>query len=382
MDWDRTCPDCAGPLEDALGGKRVCPSCQKTYLFDGIMLTPFTPARPETPAANPPRARSMASRARQVFSAFHPNEVSYEDAFRYPRPSEQEALLKWMVQEGRTQEAAEYAMAQWSKGLEVELLFPGENADSQWWGDRLERILGRLPEEQYQRLRALQAEKRAPVESMRARLAHFDPERLAPYRQRLGSVMQRFLSTPSGSHPKLSSRRKLPDEGGEYLAIPGGRYEVGPPGGPTRNLRLDPFLIRTLPVTVEDFARFLLNTGFPTPPLWGMRGLDLPRRPVVALAWEEAALYGAWYEARLPTEAEWQVASELHPELFEGSPDWEFVLDDAGDPGGPTGPQGVILLGPGHPKALRQIEKGRRQIGEDERRADTSFRLVLSRPGT
>jgi hypothetical protein len=56
---------------------------------------------------------------------------------------------------------------------------------------------------------------------------------------------------------------------------------------------------------------------------------------------------------------------------------WEILLDDAGDPGGPTLTQGVVLLGEGFQKTLRGFDGARREIPWDRGRADTGFRVVL-----
>lgn len=136
--------------------------------------------------------------------------------------------------------------------------------------------------------------------------------------------------------------------------------------------------MRTRLVSVADYARFLEATDYPPHPLWGWRGLDLPSLPVVGVRWEDAMAYAAHYGGRLPTEAEWQACLDYEEPLFVlPRLTWEILMDDAGDPGGPTMTQGAILLGEGMPKALRGFSGRRRELACEHGRADTGFRIVL-----
>ena len=72
---------------------------------------------------------------------------------------------------------------------------------------------------------------------------------------------------------------------------------------------------RRLPVTHEEYARFLAATSYPQPLCWDDPNFNHPKMPVVAVSWHEAVTYCEWLSRatgkpyRLPSEAEWERAA-------------------------------------------------------------------------
>jgi formylglycine-generating enzyme required for sulfatase activity len=142
-------------------------------------------------------------------------------------------------------------------------------------------------------------------------------------------------------------------------SLPGGPFLMGTDyadgfasdgEGPVRPVLLSPFEIDTFPVTNDDFATFVEDTGHVTTaerlgssfvfhgqgpnaeavldsvaaaPWWllvagaswrfpegpGSTIADRGRHPVVHVSWDDASAYAAWSGGRLPTEAQWEYAA-------------------------------------------------------------------------
>lgn len=84
---------------------------------------------------------------------------------------------------------------------------------------------------------------------------------------------------------------------------------------PAHPVRLAPFRAAERPVTNEQYAEFVAQTGAAPPPFWSQQGFGIPQAPVVGVSWHEAVAYCAWLSQqtgvllRLPTEAEREYAA-------------------------------------------------------------------------
>jgi len=138
-----------------------------------------------------------------------------------------------------------------------------------------------------------------------------------------------------------------------WLEMAGGLVEIGHPGdssgpgaspgafhfdneAPRHRIWLEPYAIATRLVSNAEFAAFITDGGYTRPELWmsegwavvQQRGWQAPRywrgeweftlagrqprqpeAPVRHLSWFEADAYARWAGARLPSEAEWELAA-------------------------------------------------------------------------
>ena len=147
-----------------------------------------------------------------------------------------------------------------------------------------------------------------------------------------------------------------------WLDCHGGLVEVGHSGdafhfdneGPRHRTWLDPFSIASQLVSNGAYKRFIDDGGYERPELWmsegwaerSVRGWEAPRywrrdqdgqgpwrweftlagrsplkdqQPVRHLSWFEADAYARWSSARLPSEAEWELASTEHGDSLQQS---------------------------------------------------------------
>ena len=136
------------------------------------------------------------------------------------------------------------------------------------------------------------------------------------------------------------------EAGAGWLGHPGGLVEIGhgePQAfafdneGPRHRVWLEPFALARQLVSNGDYAAFMADGGYSRPELWMSEGWAIarergwtaprywregqweftlagrqplqPQAPVRHLSWFEADAYARWAGARLPSEAEWEVAA-------------------------------------------------------------------------
>lgn len=188
-----------------------------------------------------------------------------------------------------------------------------------------------------------------------------------------------------------------------WVAFEGGVHEIGHDGdgfaydneGPRHRQFLEPFLLADRLVTNGEYLEFIEDGGYQRPELWlslgwaavqaggwtepfywerrdggwqiftlsGPRDLD-PDEPVCHLNYFEADAYARWAGARLPTEAEWEVAARsvpisgnfvdskvCHPRRLDPARAAATSLDDVA----PAGLSGIANFGAREPAALRAL---------------------------
>lgn len=150
----------------------------------------------------------------------------------------------------------------------------------------------------------------------------------------------------------------------DWHEMPGGLYEIGHQGDgfcfdneqPRHRVWLDPFAIAGRLITNAEYAAFITDGGYSRPDLWLSEGWDTvardhwcaplywddtdgswrrfslagrhpvdPHAPVLHVSYFEADAYARWAGARLPTEAEWEVAAHAAPLAQLANTAWQWT---------------------------------------------------------
>jgi formylglycine-generating enzyme required for sulfatase activity len=115
---------------------------------------------------------------------------------------------------------------------------------------------------------------------------------------------------------------RIPPRLPELVEIPAGAFVMGDDFGPrearpAHDLILDTFFCARYPVTMLEFAAYILDTRRPMPGWWPhpLRWIEEANLPVARVSWRESILYCEWltrktgYRAALPTEPQWEKAA-------------------------------------------------------------------------
>jgi iron(II)-dependent oxidoreductase len=169
-------------------------------------------------------------------------------------------------------------------------------------------------------------------------------EMLLAHEHQHNETMLQLLQMVDGYEPLRSVGTVAVDpQGPETIAVEAGPYEIGAPerGFAYDNERhqhsveLDAYEIDRTPVTNAAYTEFMKATGAEPPTYWerdgeggwvstamGKREPIEADHPVVHISWNQADAFARWVGKRLPTEQEWEAASD---QLDSTGQAWEWT---------------------------------------------------------
>jgi serine/threonine-protein kinase len=88
--------------------------------------------------------------------------------------------------------------------------------------------------------------------------------------------------------------------------VPAGTFIFGSGG---QEVFLDSFYVDKLPITNEEYMRFVRETGYRTPRYANDSRFNKPKQPVVGVGFSDAQQFAKWAGKELPTELQWEKAA-------------------------------------------------------------------------
>jgi formylglycine-generating enzyme required for sulfatase activity len=178
--------------------------------------------------------------------------------------------------------------------------------------------------------------------------------------------------------------------------IPAGQFDMGYEAGypaerPVHRVSVAAFYLGVHPVTNEQYARFVAETGHRVPYLddrrvqqenWYLETRTPPpereKHPVVLVSWRDAQAYCEWAGGRLPTEAEWEKAARggVEGKLYPWGDDINPRLANYDNQGGTTPVCSYPANGYGLYDMTGNVCRGESSRAKDRRHEDAAWRRL------